>query len=225
MNIERRAKHAVYMRAYTAKNHDHICAQRRARYLVNRSKVLEAQHLYRTEPEVKARMKQYAATYYSTNKEKVAIQRAEYVKANVGKICQQRKEDHLAHKTERNAKKIARYHADPKKTIDRNRLWRNRNPEKVLAKNQRRRAAKAGVIIENVNTNNIYERDKGICGICGNLIERDKATLDHIVPLSRGGPHIASNLQIAHRSCNSSKGTKIILAANPAKSTFVPIGT
>lgn len=31
-------------------------------------------------------------------------------------------------------------------------------------------------------------------------------TLDHIIPLSKGGSHTADNLQCAHFMCNSKKG-------------------
>jgi len=65
-------------------------------------------------------------------------------------------------------------------------------------------------MVEHVTTSQIYERDNGICGICGLFVEQEVVTLDHIIPLSLGGSHIATNLQIAHRSCNSSKGIKLI---------------
>lgn len=32
---------------------------------------------------------------------------------------------------------------------------------------------------------------------------------DHVVPLSRGGPHAADNLTVACRRCNRSKGAKV----------------
>lgn len=38
------------------------------------------------------------------------------------------------------------------------------------------------------------------CGRCGNL------TLDHVVPLSKGGAHRLSNLQLLCRECNTAKG-------------------
>jgi 5-methylcytosine-specific restriction endonuclease McrA len=60
----------------------------------------------------------------------------------------------------------------------------------------------------------IYKRDKGICQICGQHVAYDKspedpmgATIDHIIPLSRGGKHHPDNCQLAHRRCNSVKGT------------------
>lgn len=34
------------------------------------------------------------------------------------------------------------------------------------------------------------------------------ASLDHIIPLSRGGHHTADNVQAAHLACNHRKGAK-----------------
>jgi len=59
----------------------------------------------------------------------------------------------------------------------------------------------------------LFERDQGICQICGMRVHPDKhcdsnwsGTIDHIIPLSIGGEHSMSNCQLAHRICNSLKG-------------------
>lgn len=47
------------------------------------------------------------------------------------------------------------------------------------------------------------------CYLCGHLIPKGRRHLDHIVPLSKGGAHVASNLACACRSCNARKGAKL----------------
>lgn len=62
----------------------------------------------------------------------------------------------------------------------------------------------------------IYERDRWRCQLCGRKVNPDiqvphprAATLDHIVPVSRGGSHDEANLQLAHFGCNSKKRNKV----------------
>jgi 5-methylcytosine-specific restriction endonuclease McrA len=43
----------------------------------------------------------------------------------------------------------------------------------------------------------------GRCWLCGNA---GADTVDHVLPISRGGPHILANLRPAHHSCNGRKG-------------------
>jgi hypothetical protein len=54
------------------------------------------------------------------------------------------------------------------------------------------------------------------CPLCGLPLDRSKpwphpqsASIDHIIPLSRGGAHVDANCQPAHLKCNQSKGTTI----------------
>ena len=69
----------------------------------------------------------------------------------------------------------------------------------------------------------LSERDRCQCQICGMTVNWDDWTeksghkvsgnlypsIDHIVPISRGGTHTWDNIQLAHRKCNSSKGVKL----------------
>jgi hypothetical protein len=51
-----------------------------------------------------------------------------------------------------------------------------------------------------------FDRYKGMpCVICG----RPSDTIDHIIPISRGGTNDPSNLQPMCHWCNSTKGTKL----------------
>ena len=61
----------------------------------------------------------------------------------------------------------------------------------------------------------VIERDRGVCQICGGRVNtEDKInghigrlypTIDHIVPLSKGGAHTWDNVQLAHLCCNAGK--------------------
>jgi 5-methylcytosine-specific restriction endonuclease McrA len=62
----------------------------------------------------------------------------------------------------------------------------------------------------------IFERDAWTCGICHGPVDKAvrfpderSATLDHVVPLSRGGQHTRANVQAAHWGCNHAKGSTL----------------
>jgi 5-methylcytosine-specific restriction endonuclease McrA len=59
----------------------------------------------------------------------------------------------------------------------------------------------------------LLERDKFRCGICGKRISARlkyphpmSASIDHVVPLAKGGTHAKENLRPAHLDCNVRKG-------------------
>lgn len=49
---------------------------------------------------------------------------------------------------------------------------------------------------------------QSLCAYCGRFVEESMRTIDHKMPLSRGGLHSASNLAMACFSCNSSKAAR-----------------
>lgn len=48
-------------------------------------------------------------------------------------------------------------------------------------------------------------QSKGRCGICGRFVPCDNFTVDHIIPISRGGTYDMDNLQAACYECNQMK--------------------
>ena len=54
----------------------------------------------------------------------------------------------------------------------------------------------------------VYERQKGICAICGNHFEIEQMEADHIRPWCDGGRTIAENCQMLCRDCNRRKSGK-----------------
>jgi 5-methylcytosine-specific restriction endonuclease McrA len=71
---------------------------------------------------------------------------------------------------------------------------------------QKRRATLVGAYVEPVYMSVVVKRDQGICGICKKRVMAAERSIDHIIPLARGGLHRMSNVQLAHRVCNTRKG-------------------
>ena len=62
----------------------------------------------------------------------------------------------------------------------------------------------------------ISERDEWTCHICGEYVDdslpsysRMSPSLDHVIPLSKGGTDDPKNLKLSHFICNVRKGTQI----------------
>lgn len=66
---------------------------------------------------------------------------------------------------------------------------------------------------------NVSLRDEYQCQYCGtDLVNRD-ITMDHVVPVARGGKTIWENIVASCGPCNHSKGDKII---KPMKAPYMP---
>jgi len=62
--------------------------------------------------------------------------------------------------------------------------------------------------------NNIYLRDGGRCQYCLNKLSKDKITLDHVVPVSKGGKKTWENIVLSCMTCNQKKGNRTLEQAN-----------
>lgn len=85
------------------------------------------------------------------------------------------------------------------------------------------RAKANGKIDWTINLQGLIERDRYRCALCGELIDINDysvrggafiagdnyPSIDHIIPLSRGGAHSWKNVQLAHFRCNTLKGNAI----------------
>lgn len=82
------------------------------------------------------------------------------------------------------------------------------NPEVKRAAEAKRKAQKHNNSRFRISTKELKELYAGPCSYCGAVGEM---TLDHVVPISRGGVHGVSNLVPACGPCNFSKGQKLLI--------------
>jgi 5-methylcytosine-specific restriction endonuclease McrA len=104
--------------------------------------------------------------------------------------------------------------------------WRAANPERVRAQDRRRMANPAyrarkrafmrvryemetGICRDPAIRTQVYMQAAGVCALCDSVVPYDGMTLDHVVPLARGGLDEIDNLQLAHFSCNARKGATV----------------
>ena len=56
--------------------------------------------------------------------------------------------------------------------------------------------------VERVNIAVLVERDKGRCGVCSKPVPVKQRSIDHILPVSKGGAHSYANTRLTHLRCN-----------------------
>lgn len=74
-----------------------------------------------------------------------------------------------------------------------------------------RRAREASLPAEDVSLGEVLQRDGWECHLCGNICDEDTVSLDHLIPIAHPDSpgHVAANLGVAHRSCNSGKRDRV----------------
>ena len=55
------------------------------------------------------------------------------------------------------------------------------------------------------------------CWVCGQPVEPDRATLEHIKPLSEGGNSHMENLAISHDVCNNRRHARAARVPDPSR--------
>lgn len=152
-------------------------------------------------------------------------------KAENDRVKAEREEQRRLRREEREAKEAAlleaKKHVCPVcgKITTRPKYCSDQCRNKVLWKNKdhrRRLKIQAAFVDDDISLEEVFRRDKGICHICGMACDwNDHAwkgnvfitgrlypTIDHVVPLARGGEHSWENVRLAHLCCNSAKGAR-----------------
>lgn len=135
--------------------------------------------------------------YRAANREQQRKRRAEWYLKNRNEIIAK-------------TKAYAEAHSDKAKNYKRKYILANPDQRRIDV--SRRRARKRGVACNDLTAaqwKEIKAAYKHCCAYCGQKCRL--LTQDHIIPLSGGGQHTASNIAPACKSCNCKKGTGSVL--------------
>ena len=184
---------SAYRAAYYAAHREEFAAAQRAYREGHREEVAAQRAAYNAAH--REEIASYGAFWYAAHREEIAARNAA------------RREERAAVKAAYNAthrEQIAAYDA----------AYRATHREQVNAKISARRARLRGLPSERVMLSVLFERDKGICGICQKRVYKNARDIqmrpshDHILPVSRGGANTYVNARLAHRRCNTARGNR-----------------
>ena len=107
--------------------------------------------------------------------------------------------------------------------VKKNRQYRASHKRRGVKDNHRIRARKHGCEYDpSITLKKLIKRDGLRCAICGGVCDPDdrswskwvgamSPSIDHIIPLAKGGGHTWDNVQVAHMICNSEKSDRVEL--------------
>jgi 5-methylcytosine-specific restriction endonuclease McrA len=108
-------------------------------------------------------------------------------------------------KRKRQAAASAYYYRNPGKCRNAARAWFNSNPGKTANYQHQRRSRMAGNKSGTISKREIKRLLESPCLACG---ATGSSTVEHLIPVSRGGSHTIGNLAPLCGPCNSSKGPR-----------------
>lgn len=93
----------------------------------------------------------------------------------------------------------------------------------AIKKDRRIRKLRSIAIDKDITIEKLYTKSNGVCALCGGqcdwsdhvindgtfVVGAMYPSIDHVKPISKGGLHEWSNVQLAHFSCNSKKGDRV----------------
>jgi len=172
--------------------------------------------------------RRYAASHREQELAKVKRWQA----AHPDRVRENKRRDRATHLEERRAAdriRCARYRAaHPERRLEATsryasehpayvKEWKAAHPDRVSDSNQKRRAILHGADRTPVSRRAVFDRDNGLCHLCGRTVDWTvrhpdplSKSLDHLIPLARGGKHEPTNVALAHLRCNIQRGTRPI---------------
>lgn len=179
----------------------------------------------------------YLKEYRDTHKESIAEVKKRWYQQNIEREREKRREHYRQNKESYIKRAAINSKKDPDKTRlhkkkwnennrdyfnkwklnnkDKIDAWYANNKDKVKMYRHRRRALLNGRPSDNYTKQQIIDLYDGICQLCLGLVDKtvrpnhpNAPSVDHIIPVSKGGDNTFQNIQLAHYGCNSRKGNR-----------------
>ncbi len=214
----------IKIKIWREKNRARLLAYSAEQYRANRSKKIAYSRLYYSKNKEKINhlhrewlkenaehIRRYGKEYRASNRSVVNTRKRGWASKNPDKIRLMGKKQYEKNKDKYKERSRAYYLANREECLARNKKWRQsdvgRSAFKVKKHNRSKRIRETGKI----STKDwlVIRNTSPMCLMCGKFVECEKLTLDHIIPLSKGGTHTIENIQPLCFSCNSRKHARV----------------
>ena len=169
----------------------------------------------------KERKAEIDKAYREANAETIKTKKANYYQKNILAIKEKKRESYLKSRDKVLARAKTYREINKEAVQAKTKEWCKNNPERLrylsAKKEAIRRARKQGNATEAYDRDSIFKRDNGVCYLCFSEIDRElrhphpySFSIDHILPISKGGGDTPSNVKSAHLRCNMVKHDTVI---------------
>lgn len=191
------------IKEYNQSNRDKISDQKREYRQNNKEKMSARDRAYRGKNN-REKINANTRKYRKSHREKITAQDRKYKQTHREAIKATQKKDRNIEKRRAQARKYKLNH--PEKSQEHKQS--HRDEYRLYEQNRRARLVGNGGMITKQEWQWLKEFYEYKCLACGRCETDIKLTLDHVLPLNKGGKNIIENAQPLCQSCNSSKGTK-----------------
>lgn len=166
------------------------------------------------EERARASQRARSATYRLRHTEKIKESKKIYYVANVEQRRKYAKDYRTEHSEDIRLAGKEYYASNIEKFKQWRKNYRASHSDIENATNNARRARLSTLPSERVLVSVLFERDKGICGICQKPVSKEaddpfmRPSHDHILPVSYGGANTYANSRLTHRRCNIARGNR-----------------
>jgi 5-methylcytosine-specific restriction endonuclease McrA len=175
-------------------------------YEANREAILEQQKKYREANREAILEKQ--KRYWEANREQELEKKKKYREANREAILEKQKRYDEANRETRAEKQKRYYEA---------------NPDKMKEKARKERHKRRAAYHEDYSWPQVYAEWKGTCVVCAEPVSWTDASVEHIIPISRGGCDTSQNVGPSHLSCNLKISAKVKRVADIPRVKIDPL--